>query len=126
MSAEFDEHGRPYLKCEKLTADGSDKKTFDYDLVNCTKEESNLVGSLLLNGNHRPVLDLDFDCQLIPSSTEGHYHLYINKEVEPARWEELVIALRNANILQPGFADGSIRCKQNTVRPPWIKKENKQ
>jgi len=118
-----DEEDRPYLRCEKLDAGKSKQKTFSEDLKTSTKEFANLIGSKLPNGNHKPVLDLDFDCQLIPSSTKGHFHLYINKEVDQIKWEALMMVLRDCGILESGFADGSIRCGQNTVRCPWVNKE---
>src|SRR5262245_3403875 len=35
---------------------------------------------------HSPVLDLDFAARLLPSSTDGHYHLYLDGLVMP--WEK--------------------------------------
>ena len=39
-------------------------------------------------GMHRPILDIDLPAALIPSSTPGHYHLYIDKPMEWDRYEE--------------------------------------
>lgn len=41
--------------------------------------EPNCVGSLLAYGKlHAPTLDVDFPCELVPSSTPGHFHRYID------------------------------------------------
>lgn len=123
MICEFDDDGRPFITCDNLTAEGSEKKTFATDLVYCTKDKANLIGDKTVDGKHKPVLDLDFDCKLVPSSTNGHFHLYVNKEVDHKKWETMLIAMRDAGILQQGFVDGAIRCGQATVRPEWIKKK---
>lgn len=71
---------------------------------------------------HRPVLDLDLDAKLLPSSTPGHFHLYIDS---PMRWDTYVAlleALADAEILERGFVDASITRKHTAVRLPWVRK----
>ena len=41
--------------------------------------ESNSVGSLYSFEKHKPVLDLDMDVLVVPSTTPGHHHLYIDQ-----------------------------------------------
>ncbi len=118
---ENDEFGRGYFKCDKMT--GSHGKTMSDDLVRCDSSEANLVGSAVGDGNHMPVLDFDFPCRLVPSTTEGHFHLYIDTPVEWSRYIDVLVAMKRARLLQTGFVDGSIRCGQSTVRPSWVKKE---
>lgn len=72
---------------------------------------------------HRPVLDIDFPAQLIPSSTPGHFHLYIEKAMTWPQYQVLLKALAEVGIIQNGYAQASIRRGFTAVRLPWIKKE---
>jgi len=74
-------------------------------------------------GTHRPVLDLDFHAQLIPSSTPGHFHLYLDKEMTWEAYERLLKALGRAGILEEGYVAASIARGYTSVRLPWIKKK---
>lgn len=73
---------------------------------------------------HRPVLDIDFEAQLIPSSTPGHYHLYLDKQIPKQTYMNLLTVLKQAGIVQPGFADAAIERGASSVRLPWIKKDD--
>lgn len=72
---------------------------------------------------HRPVLDIDFPAKLIPSSTEGHFHLYLDKEMPWSTYEKLLAALAEAGIIEEGYAKASIARRYSTVRLPWEKKD---
>lgn len=73
---------------------------------------------------HRPVLDLDFEAELVPSSTPGHYHLYLDRLLTKANYMKLLVALADAGIIQQGFADASIERGASSARLPWIKKDD--
>ena len=73
-------------------------------------------------GMHRPILDIDLPAALIPSSTPGHYHLYIDKPMEWDRYEDLLYALSAAGIIEGGYAGASCEREYTSVRLPWIKK----
>ena len=73
---------------------------------------------------HRPVLDIDFPAELIPSSTPGHYHLYLDKEIPKASYMQLLRDLARAGIIQSGFADSAIERGASSARLPWIKKDD--
>jgi hypothetical protein len=105
----------------------------------------NLVSSLCLDGYHRPALDLDdydndghgdtFDKidevwafgarngVLVPSSSSGHFHLYMP---EPAlTWREYVAdlaALTRSKVIQGSYLLASIERGQTLLRPPHILK----
>jgi hypothetical protein len=87
-------------------------------------EEANLVGSKtdLEPGGHLPVIDLDLPCHLEPSTTPGHYHLYINQVVEWDKFLNILKALYEAGIVQEGFYEMSKRRGQAFVRVPGVKK----
>lgn len=76
-------------------------------------------------GRHMVVLDIDHQAWLVKSSTEGHYHLYI--EVPGGiGWEDysfMVAAMAKAGVLEMGYANASLERGHTDVRLPWIKKE---
>lgn len=86
--------------------------------------EANLVGSLLEGdtGYHMPVIDLDFDTHLEPSSTPGHFHLYLNRAISWEKYQALLEALYKAGIIEEGFYEMSIARGQSFVRYPGVKK----
>ena len=104
------------------TLNGSDHDPMDNDRGLCTKEEANLVSSLCSDGKHRPTLDIDLECRLVPSSTPGHYHLYIEHPLEQAAYLELVDALAKAGIVSPFYAKAARIRGATFVRPEWVKK----
>lgn len=75
-----------------------------------------------VTGMHRPILDIDLPAALIPSSTPGHYHLYIDKPMEWDRYEDLLDALSAVGIIEEGYASASCDREYTSVRLPWIKK----
>lgn len=83
---------------------------------------ANLVSSLLENGNHAPVLDIDFPARLIPSSTPGHYHLYLDKEMSPGNYRTLIRTLSSVGILESGYAYAALNKGMTLVRKPDVLK----
>jgi hypothetical protein len=72
---------------------------------------------------HALLLDLDVPAWLIPSSTEGHSHLYVDVSIREDAYFQLLDALANAGVIQRGYADASKRRGGTALRLPWIKKE---
>lgn len=96
-----------------------------YDAMQDKKEvttvlEANLIGSRTdtVGHMHMPVLDIDFEADLVPSKTPGHYHLYLHKEVPWSRYEQVLLALSEAGIIERGYAGASIEAKCSFVRIP--------
>jgi hypothetical protein len=81
---------------------------------------SEIVGSM---GHHLVVLDIDVPAKLLPSSTPNHWHLYIEKPVTWFQYVNLLRALEDAGIVEPGYVSASIERGNTRVRLPWIKKE---
>lgn len=87
---------------------------------------ANLVSSLCHDGLHRPALDVDIPCEYIPSTQEGHGHLYF--PTVTLTWEkylDLLIALANAGIIEDRYLAHSMNRGQTLLRPPdqrkhWI------
>lgn len=68
---------------------------------------------------HRPVLDIDFEARLIPSSTPGHYHLYLDGILIPdPLYKYLLKVLAQCGIIQENYAKYSIERGYTAVRKP--------
>jgi hypothetical protein len=88
-----------------------------------TPEDANLISSRIDGTSmHAPVLDIDFPCTVVPSSTPGHYHLYLDKPMSWSTYRALLRAMSHAGVLQAGFVECSIELGESAVRPPWVKK----
>jgi len=71
---------------------------------------------------HAPVIDLDYGTQLWPtaelmhSSQANHHHLYINKPIQADLYWDMLKAMANAGIVEPGYCDASINRGYSAVR----------
>lgn len=83
---------------------------------------ANLVSSLLEDGRHMPVLDIDVPHKLVPSTTPGHSHLYINVSMDWGDYHHLLTVLQAKGIIEKGFVDSSLHKKMTQVRLPHIRK----
>jgi hypothetical protein len=89
-----------------------------------TPEGSNLISSEIKGTTrHRILLDIDFPAALIPSSTPGHSHLYIDKQLTQDEMEKLVFTLHEVGLLADGNANQWHKFKAQFLRLPWVKKE---
>jgi hypothetical protein len=120
---------RTWWRCERLDEPGTfeDKFRHTNERVECAEHEANLVGSRLDSWHlspelHAPVLDIDLPCRLEPSTTPGHFHLYIDKAMKWPDYERLLTVLAEVGIIEPGYADASIRRRQTFVRKPGVVK----
>ena len=78
------------------------------------------AGHLLLptEHRHRLILDIDHDVKVIPSSTPGHHHLYIDVDMPRPVLEHLLKALAEAGVIEEGYAAASLAQGYTTVRMP--------
>ena len=72
---------------------------------------------------HTIMLDLDVPATLVPSSTEGHTHLYIDVVVGWRRYRKLLRQLAKAGVIEEGFYKASLSRRGTHLRLPWVKKE---
>ncbi len=87
-------------------------------------DEANAITSRIAGDQrHKLIVDIDFPVQAIPSSTPGHFHLYIDKAIEQEELIAVVEAMADAGIVEPGYAGAVRDQKFTTVRLPWVKKE---
>lgn len=71
---------------------------------------------------HSPVLDIDFAARLIPSSTPGHFHLYLDGlHLSWEKYARLLTALAEAGVIEKGYAGAAIRRKATFVWKPGCK-----
>lgn len=83
----------------------------------------NTVTSLTEDENWQlPVIDLDFPCELVPSSTPGHFHLYINKPTDKTSFLMALDAMAYAGWVEPGYVAASERRGYTVVRKPGVMK----
>lgn len=71
---------------------------------------------------HAVLLDLDVPAYLVPSSTPGNSHLYIDVRVPEDRYFRLLDALTECGVIQPGYANSSKHRGGTALRLPWVKK----
>ena len=76
-------------------------------------------------GTHRPVLDIDFPVHVVPSSTPGHFHLYLDKPMPWGKYRRLLSALESAGVIEKGYARVSEARGYTSVRLPWVRKAGK-
>jgi hypothetical protein len=100
----------------------------DSDVVDTRNiEEATVISSKVRDygsptDKHKVILDIDLRARLIPSSTPGHFHLYIDKEISWDRYIVLMHALSDAGIVEPGYVGASIARGYTAARLPWVKK----
>lgn len=74
---------------------------------------------------HKVVIDVDHEAVLVPSSTPGHHHLYV--DIPPVRWDDYVSFLQAAakiGLVEQGYVDASIERGHTDVRLPWVQKND--
>lgn len=113
------------LRRQECTAElSADRNPLADGRVKVEEGEGNLFSSELVgqDGYHVPTLDIDLECELIESTTPGHFHLYIDK---PMRWEEyytLLQTLLDVGIIQKEYFDLSVHRGATFLRKPGVKK----
>jgi hypothetical protein len=86
---------------------------------------ANAITSAVQGSNaeaHKVILDVDFPVYAVPSSTPGHFHLYIDKIVSFDHLLGILHAMSDAGVVQRGYAEASEAQGFTTVRAPWTKK----
>ena len=71
---------------------------------------------------HRPLIDIDFEAALIPSSTKGRYHLYLDKAMPEDKYLEFLEELTRFGIIAEGNLNQMKRDGATFLRFPWVKK----
>jgi hypothetical protein len=74
-------------------------------------------------GYHTVMIDIDHPVRVLPSSTAGHYHLYIDKPVGEIEYFRLLDALAEAGLVEQGYVAASKVRGSTHLRLPWVRKE---
>lgn len=69
-----------------------------------------------------PVLEIEQSFRLVPSSTEDHYHLYLDQAMTWKDYETMLNVLGEVGILESGYVGSAIRRQRTHVRPEGVKK----
>lgn len=85
-------------------------------ILSCLDTHLNIPKGL---GHHRPVLDIDFEARLLPSSTPGHFHLYLDGiSIPENEYMYLLTALARCGIISDGYLRYSTERGYTAVRTP--------
>jgi hypothetical protein len=110
----------------RLADESTDSTTGEYTAPESCADvnEADIIASSVMDRpwKHTIMLDLDVPATLVPSSTEGHSHLYIDVELDYEGYARLLRALRDAGVIQPGFARQLKARGFTALRLPWVKK----
>jgi hypothetical protein len=93
-------------------------------------EEAEAVSSLIRGksfapapgGFHDVLIDIDHKAVLIPSSTEGHFHLYIPLGCPWDDYLQVLKAAARIGLVEEGYVSASESRGATSLRLPWIKK----
>jgi hypothetical protein len=108
---------------------GSDAETGEEKVskIAQTGDTPHLVTSQLPNGNHKPTLDIDLPCTLEPSATPGKFHLFLDKELTTEQYNDLLLALLAAGVIEKGVYTAQFQKEGYTAyRLPGVKKTYSQ
>lgn len=107
-------------------SEGDETGFFEIGKLPATHEDATAVTSELPDGSHMPVIDLDLTCMLVPSTQEGHFHLYINKPMEWEKFVAILTALADAGVVGEGYLRYTKKRGYATVRYPGVTKHNEE
>lgn len=107
----------------------SDNRPGDRHEVKTGMNNANVVTSLhsadsTRAGRHALVLDIDHPTWLVPSTTPGHFHLYVDvpSGIETSDYEAILNALAVGGVIEWGYAGASKARGFTSVRLPWVEK----
>lgn len=114
--------GQVFQSVELFDSYDAQTGRFDTDDVN----EAHVTTSKVAGKEniHKLVIDLDLPAALIPSSTPGHFHLYVDKEIEERAYFDVLDALANAGLIEQGYLGASQARGFTAVRLPWVRKQD--
>ena len=119
--------GRLYFRVDSLNDPSAEKEArlrvpLDEVRLRVPLDEANLVASLRGDGLHSPAFDIDSPVHVIPSSTPGHHHLYLERPITWRTYRRLLRALHRAGYVESGVYWRSLDRGATFLRLPWIRK----
>jgi len=85
-------------------------------------KKANIVASRRADGSHMPTLDIDHPVFVDPSSTEGHFHLFIDVPMTWRSYRRLLKALYLGGVIGRNHYWRSLNLGASFVRPPGVRK----
>ncbi len=115
---EFDSEGPTWPKIDREAALIGDADVVSSELVNSSTD---FFGN---SPKHVLAIDVDYPTFLVESSTEGHYHLYVDVPggIPHEKYMALLDALADAGVIQRGYAKVSKERGHSDLRLPWVAK----
>ena len=102
---------------------GIDREEADLDRANVVSSQLRPDdGFDTSHPSHVLAIDLDVPAYLVPSSTRGHSHLYVDVKIPHHRYMALLSALADAGVIERGYAEVSIKRGHSDLRLPWVEK----
>ena len=74
------------------------------------------------NVKHKLLVDIDYPVLALESSTPGHSHLYIDKELTWDQVQKVLDVLAEVGLVEEGYVAASKRRGVTHLRVPWLKK----
>lgn len=116
--------GRITYKVTKWTTQGLYQDIYHESRVPTDAAEADVISSELVGSTlQKPVIDVDLPIRVYPSSTLGHFHLYIDHPMTWRRYRRLLKAMVKAGLVEPGYYAASKARKASHVRLPWRHKD---
>lgn len=102
------------------------EKVASLDDANVISSQINPKYTFDVEPRHKILLDIDYPAYLIPSSTPGHSHLYLDvpNGVEHEDYMALLKLLGKMKVIEQGYAEVSIARGHSDLRLPWVKKSD--
>lgn len=125
MSRDFDTHGRITYSVDTvwLRGDYGWPDEAEERLTPAPASRSTLISSRVAGTTeHMPAIDVDVPVRVYPSSTEGHFHLYIDKPMSWRAYRRVLRALVRAGVVEKNYYNVSWNRKATHLRLPWVKK----
>jgi hypothetical protein len=122
---ELSKYPHEYYRLLEKTGD-SDDENWVTDIKVTSLDEAEVITSAItegpFSGEHTIMLDIDVPARLVPSTTPGNSHLYIDVPVKWDDYLDIMYALKQAGILQRGYYRASRKRGCTVLRLPWVKK----
>lgn len=113
-------YSEDYKKGEDGVYRNQDGKEYKQELTSVPIEDALLVSSKTDDG-HYVILDIDFPVEVLPSSTPGKHHVYIDKIISEEHMEKLLKVMVEVGLVNEGIYDLQWRSsKEVSLRLPWV------
>lgn len=91
--------------------------------IEADENQADLIISETQKKTHMPVIDIDrAPFRLVPSTTPGHQHLYIDQEITWSQYVVLLAALVDCGFVEYNYYDAALRRGYSAVRKPNVAK----